>query len=322
VDPEAYQFYLKGRYFWEKRSRDSVHKAIEYFDRAIEKDSTYAAGYSGLADCYSSLGFSFDVGEMAPLEVQPRAIAAATRAIALDSSLSEAHTSLAFIKLTYQWDWANAEVEFQRGITLNPRAANGHHWYAHYLIAAGRTREAETESRRALELDPLSLIMNVHLGWHFIYARKYDDALEQLRKAVEADPNYGLAHWYSGLAYEQKGMYDDALREMKRAKELLPENNVIDSDVGHLYAAAGRRRESETILAELERKRARSYVSSFELALIHLGLGDNEKALSEMEQAYKERSDMLVYLSVDPRLDALRPDARFRALLQRIAIPQ
>jgi TolB-like protein/DNA-binding winged helix-turn-helix (wHTH) protein/Tfp pilus assembly protein PilF len=322
VDPDAFRLYLKGRYFWEKRSRDSIHKAIEYFNQAIEKDPSYAAAYSGLADCYSSLGFSFDVGEMAPQQVQPRAMAAAARAIALDPSLSEAHTSLAFIKLTYDWDWANAEAEFQRGIALNPRAANGHHWYAHYLMAAGRTREAEKESRRALELDPISLIMNVHLGWHFIYAHQYDEALDQLRKAVEADPNYGLAHWYSGLAYEQKGMYADALREMKRAKELLPENAIIDSDIGHLYAVAGRRREATAILTQLQDKSARSYVSSFELALIHAGLGEKEKSLSEMEQAYRERSDMLVYLGVDRRLDALRPDPRFGELLRRIAIPR
>ncbi len=164
--------------------------------------------------------------------------------------------------------------------------------------------------------------MNVHLGWHFLYARQYDEALKQLRNAVEADPNYGLAYWYSGLAYEQKGMYDDALREMRRAKELLPENAVIDSDIGHLHAVAGRRREATAILAELERKSARSYVSSFELALIHVGLGEKEKSLSEMEQAYRERSDMLVYLGVDPRLDSLRSDPRFRELLRRIAIPQ
>lgn len=319
VDPEAYRSYLKGRYFWEKRSRDSVHKAIGYFQHAIEKDAGYAAAYSGLADCYSSLGFSFDVGEMPPQQVQPKAMAAAARAIELDPSLSEAHTSLAFIKLTYDWDWANAEVEFQRGIALNSGAANGHHWYAHYLTAAGRTREAEKESRRALELDPLSLIMNVHLGWHFLYARQYDAALDQLRKTLEIDPNYGLTHWYSGLVYEQKGMYEDALREIKKAKELLPQNAVIDSDAGHLYAVSGHRREASAMLAELTRKATRSYVSSFELALIHAGLGEKDKSLSEMEKAYEERSDMLVYLGVEPRLDGLRSDARFRELLRRIA---
>src|SRR5260370_15854613 len=193
---------------------------------------------------------------MAPQQVQPKAITAATQAIALDPSLSEAHTSLAFIKLTYEWNWAEAEAEFQRGIALDPRTANAHHWYAHYLMAAGRTREAAEDSRRVLALDPVSLIMNVHLGWHFIYARQYDEALTQLRKAVEADPNCGLAHWYSGVAYEQKGMYDDALRELRMARQLLPENAVIDSDIGHLYAVAGRRREAAAVLAELERKRA------------------------------------------------------------------
>ncbi len=185
-------------------------------------------------------------------------MAAATRAIALDPYLSEAHTSMAFIKLTYDWEWSSAEAEFQRGIDLNPNAANSHHWYAHYLMAAGRVREAEQESRRTLELDPLSLIMSVHLGWHFIYARQYDEALEQFRKALEADPNYGLAYWYTGLAYEQKGMYEDALREMRRAKELQPDNAAIDSAIGHVYAVAGWRREAAAVLAELERRPIKS----------------------------------------------------------------
>lgn len=322
VDPVAYQAYLKGRYFWNKRNRESIEKAIEYFTEATSKDPAYAAAYSGLADCYSMLGFSIDVGGMAPNNVAPKASEAARRALELDDSLAEAHTSLAFIKLTYDWDWSGAETEFGRAFALNPGAANTHHWHAHLLMAAGRTPEAETESRRALDLDPLSLIMNVHLGWHFIQARQYDQALEQLRKSLELDPNYGLAHWYRGLAFEQKGMYDDAIREMTRARELHPGNSVISSDIGHAYAAAGNRRAAATILGELRPNRLMTYVSPFQIALIHIGLGNRDQAFAALEDAYREHSDMLVYLRVEPRLDPIRSDARYARLARRIGIPE
>jgi TolB-like protein/DNA-binding winged helix-turn-helix (wHTH) protein/Flp pilus assembly protein TadD len=322
VDAEAYEFYLKGRYFWLKRTRDSVHKAIEYFNRAIEKDPGYAAAYSGLADCYSSLGFSFDVGDMAPNDVQPKAIAAAQRAIALNDSLAEAHTSLGFIRLNYQWDWPGAETEFRRALALNSGVANAHHWYAHYLMVAGRTQEAEAESRRALELDPLSPIMNVHLGWHYFYAHQYDQALDQFHKTLELDPNYGLAYWYRGLAYEQRGMYAEAIRELRKGSELLEGNTVIYSDLGHAYAMAGNRGGATSILAELKQLRTRTYVSHFGIALLCIGLGLKDQAFASLEQAYRERSDMLIYLNVDPRLDPLRSDPRFTALAHEIGIPK
>ena len=321
IDPAAYQAYLKGRYFWNLRTRDSVRKAIEYFEQAIQKDPSYAAAYSGLADCYSTLGHSFDMGAMAPAEVKLKALAAVGKAIALDPALAEAHTSLAFIKLAYERDWKGAEAEFERGIALDPRKANEHHWYAHYLIASGRTREAETESKRALDLEPLSPFMNVHLGWHYFYSRQYDLALEQLGKALELDPHYGLAYWYRGLAFEQKAMYADALREMRKAKEILPDNLVIDADIGHVLASAGNRAEANSVLLKLRANAAQAYVSPFGPALIHLGLGDREQALALLEEAYRQGSDMLIYLGLDPRLDALRQDERFRALVQRVGAP-
>ena len=321
IDPAAYQAYLKGRYFWDRRTRDSVRKAIDAFEQAIQKDPRYAAAYSGLADCYSSLGFSFDLGTMAPAEVKPKALAAAAQAIALDPSLAEAHTSLAFIKFTYELDWKGAEAEFERGIALDPRKANGHHWYAHYLIAGGRTREAEAESMRALELEPLSPIMNAHLGWHYFYARQYDQAIEQLGKLLELDAHYGLAYWYRGLAFEQKGMYADALREMRRAKDLLPDNVVIDADMGHLQASAGNRAEARTALAKLQELSKRTYVSAFGPALIHLGLDERDQALNLLAQAHREGSDILVYLRVDPRVDVLRQDPRFPNLMRLVGAP-
>jgi TolB-like protein/DNA-binding winged helix-turn-helix (wHTH) protein/Tfp pilus assembly protein PilF len=322
INPAAHQLYLRGRYFWNKRTAASVRMAIGYFTEAVAQDPSFAAAYSGLADCYSSLGFSFDVGDMAPHDAQSKALEAAQRAIGLDQSLAEAHSSLAFIKLNYQWDWPGADAEFRRALSLNSGSASAHHWYAHYLISAGRATEAEAESRRALDLDPLNPIINVHLGWHYFYARQYDWALDQFRKTLELDPHYGLAHWYRGLVYEQKGMYGDALSEMRRGKDLLSGNTVVDSDIGHLYAITGNRAAATRILAELEQRRRRAYVSPFEIALIRVGLKQMDAAFRSFEEAYRERSDMLVYLKVDPRLDPIRTDTRFRALVQRIGIPQ
>ena len=322
IDPEAYQLYLKGRYFWDKRTRESAHKALEYFDRAIQKDPGYAAAYSGLADCYSTLGFSFDMGELPPGEVRPKAMAAAERALALDPSVAEAHTSLAFVRLTYDWDFSGAEAEFQRGIALSPRSAYAHHWYSHLLIAAGRLAEAERESRRTLELDPVSPMLNTHMAWHYLYSKQYDRALEQLARVLELDPHFGLAYWYRGLAYEQKRAYVQALDEMRKAKELLPQNLVIDADTAHVYAVSGKRAEARQTLANLERLSAHTYVSAFGRALIYLGLQEKNRAMDLLDQAYRERSDMLGYLRIEPRLAPLHGEARFQELIRKVGIPQ
>jgi TolB-like protein/DNA-binding winged helix-turn-helix (wHTH) protein/tetratricopeptide (TPR) repeat protein len=321
VDAEAYQLYMKGRYFWVRRTEESVNRAISYFQQTIEKDQNYAAAYSGLADCYSSLGFSFDIGSLPPQEAQPKAIAEANKALQLDDSLAEAHNSLAYTKLNYDWDWTGSEEQFRRSLKLNPNYANAHHWYAHLLLSAGRFDEALAESNRALELDQLSPIMNVHLGWHYYFTRQYDRALEQLNKTLELDPNYGLAYWYRGLAYEQKHMYPEALREMTHGKELLKGNIVIESDIARLYAVSGNRAQAETVIADLKRLSRRKYVNSFEIAIIYVGLGQKDEAFGWLEKAYRERSDLLVYLKVDPRLDSIRADTRFVDLVRRVGIP-
>jgi len=321
VDAEAYQLYMKGRYFWVRRTEESVNRAISYFQQAIEKDQNYAAAYSGLADCYSSLGFSFDIGSLPPQEAQPKAIAEANKALQLDDSLAEAHNSLAYTKLNYDWDWAGSEEQFRRSLKLNPNYANAHHWYAHLLLSAGRFDEALAESNRALELDQLSPIMNVHLGWHYYFTRQYDRALEQLNKTLELDPTYGLAYWYRGLAYEQKHMYPEALREMAHGEELLKGNVVIESDIARLYAVSGNRAQAETVITDLKRLSRRKYVNSFEIAIIYVGLGQKNEAFGWLEKAYRERSDLLVYLKVDPRLDSIRADPRFVNLVRRVGIP-
>jgi TolB-like protein/Tfp pilus assembly protein PilF len=321
VDPGAYELAIKGRYFWVKRTEESIHRAFAHFQQAVKQDPGYAAAYSGLADCYSSLGFSFDVGSQRPADVQPKAKAAAMKALELDDSLADAHTSLAYVKLNFDWDWPGAEREFQRSLELNPGYANGHHWHAHLLLSSGRLSEALAESKRALELDVLSPIMNVHLGWHYLYARQYDRALDQLTKTLELDPSYGLAHWYRGLAYQQKGMYTEAFRELAKARNLLKHSPIVEADIGHLHAVSGSKTEAESVIAWLLKEAARRYVNPFAIALIYVGLGRNDEGFEWLDTAFRERSDMLVYLGVDPRLDSIRSDPRFARLAGRVGVP-
>ena len=321
VDPEAYQLYIKGRYFWVKRNRESFDRAMDYFQKAIDRDPGYAAPYSGLADCYVLFGSSFDVGGLAPNEVQPKAKAAALKALKLDSSLSDAHNSLAYVKLNYDWDWPAAEAEFKRSLQLNPGYAHGHHWYAHLLFSSGRREEALAEANRALDLDPVSPIINLHLGWHYLYTRQYDRALEQLAKTLELDPNYALAHWYRGLAFEQKKMYSEALHEMGIAKNLLPGNLAVVSDIGHVYAVSGDKGTAEKLIAELKEESSHRYVNQYELALIYVGLGRKDEAFKSLDLAFREHSDQLIYLNVDPRLDPISSDSRFADLVRLVGIP-
>ncbi len=321
-NPEAYQLYLKGRFYWNRRTEEGSRKGIEYFQLAIEKDPTYALAYTGLADCYSVLGTSYNFASLSPSEAIPKAKAAVTKALELDDTLAEAHTSLAYIRLNYDWDWPGAEREFKRAIELNPNYDNAHHWYSHYLMAMGRTEESLRESNRALELDQLGPIMNVHLGWHYFYAHQYDLAIEQFRKTLEMDPNYGLTHWYLGQAYEQKAMYAEAETELRKAKDLLPENVIVEADIGHAYAVSGKRDEARKVIDELKELSRRRYVASYHIALIYTGLGDKDRAFEWLDNAYRERSDLLVYLKVEPRLDSLRSDQRFADLVRRVELPQ
>jgi TolB-like protein/Flp pilus assembly protein TadD len=318
VDPEAYQLCIKGRHLWVKRTEESVYRAISCFQKAITVDAQHAEAYSGLADCYSSLGLSFDIGSHRPTEIQPRAKAAAERALRLDDSLADAHNSLAFVRLNYDWDWTGAEREFRRSLELNPGYPQAHHWYAHFLMSQERLDEALTESHKALELEPLGPVMNLHLGWHYWYSRQFEDALEQAAKTLELEPNYGLAYWYRGLAYALTDRYAQALRELSVAKRLLKSSQIVEADIGYVHGLAGDRAKARKIIATLERTARRRYVNPFELAIIHVGLGDREPAFACLETAFRERSDQLVYLRVDPRLDPIRDDPRFAALDRRV----
>ncbi len=320
VDPAAHELYLKGRLFWNARTEGSINTAIAYFTQAIERDPSYAAAYSGLADCYLSLGFSFDVGSVRPSEAIPKAKAAALKALAIDESLAEAHNSLAYAKLNYDWDWPGAEAEFRRALELNPGSAETHHWYSHFLVSTGRFDESLNESHKAVALDHLNPIVNVHLGWNYFFARQYDNALTQLGRTIELDSNYGLAYWYRGLAYEQQGKYREALAEMRKGEALLKGNVVVAGDIGHVHAVSGDRREAERVIQYLQRESTRRFISPFEIALIHGGLGDKDRAFEWLDKASRERSDLLIYLKVDPRLDSLRSDPRFQDLAASVGL--
>jgi serine/threonine protein kinase/Tfp pilus assembly protein PilF len=321
-DTEAYELYLKGRYYWNKRTGEGIKKSIECFQQAIEKDPGYALAYTGVADSYASLGFSFDVGSLPPREVMPKAKAAATRALELDNTLAEAHTSLAMINLHYDWNWPAAEREFQLALGLNPNYANAHHWYSHYLLPMGRTDESLAESRRALELAPFDLIINVHLGWHYLYTAQYDLAVDQFKKTLEMDQNYVQTHWYLGLTYEEKGMHGEAVAELQKALALAKESTDIQAELGHAYAVAGKRVEAMHALDELRGLSERRFVSAYNIATIYAGLGQKDEAFDWLEKAYEERSDLLVYIKVDAKLAGLRSDPRFADLVRRVGLPQ
>ena len=315
-NPEAYQLYLRGRYFLNARTEDGIKKGIEYFQQAIAKDPTYALAYTGLADSYSSL--IFPVGAVAPREAMPKAREAALQALAIDNTLGEAHASLAFVKFYYDWDWSGAETEFKRAIELNPSYAEAHHYYSHYLIAMRRTEESLTESRRCLELEPSNILLNMHLGWHYLYAREYDRAVEQLQKTLEMDPNFAQTNHWLGLAYEQRARYVEAIAELQKAIALFGESTQTEAELAHAYAVSGKRDEAKKIVVKLQEVARRRYVSSYEIAAIYAGLGEKDQAFAWLEKAYEERSDWLVDLNVEPRLDSLRSDPRFADLLRRV----
>src|SRR6266516_2906606 len=319
---EAYQLYLKGRYCLNKRTDEGLRKSIGYFDQTIEKDPSYALAYSGLADSNIYLLRLGVFHGLYPKEVYLRAKSAAMKALELDDSLAEAHTSLALVKMEYEWDWPGSEKQFERALELNPNEAEVHHQYSHYLIAMGRIHESLVESLRALELDPLSLPLNAHLGWHYLYARQYDQAIEQCRKTIELDPNFPQGHDFLGAAYEQKAMYAEAISEFQKAITLSGNSLHIKAELGHLYAVAGKDEEAMKIMDELKGLSKETYVSPYDVAMIYVGLAQRDQGFDWFQRAYEERSDWLRYLKVDPRLDPVRSDPRFADLVRRVGLPQ
>jgi len=315
VNPEAYEAYLKGRYFWNKRTADGLKKAIDYFNQAIEKDPNYAQAYTGLADSYALLG-DWEYGILAPKEAFPRAKAAATKALALDNTLGEAHTSLAFSLDLFDWDWASAEREFRRAIELNPGYATAHHWYAWHLSEMGRNREAIAEMRKAQNLDPLSLIISADVAEILLVAHSYDQAIEQSRKTIDMDPNFAVAHYELGQALVQKHMYKEAIAELQKAIELSGGSTTCTSNLAFAYAASGRRKEAVKILSDLKN---RSKQNASEIALMYVGLDEKDQAMTWLEKAYEQRFNPSILLR--PAFDPLRSDPRFQNLVRRIGLP-
>ena len=318
---EAHQLYLKGRYFLSRRTEEGLKKSVEFFNQAIDKDSGYALAYSGLADSNMYLLKLAFLRGLSRKESYERAKAAATKALELDDNLAEAHTSLALVKMEYEWEWASSEGEFKRAIQLNPGFAEAHHQYSHYLTAMGRSSESLAESLRALELDPLSLVLNGHLAWHYLYARQYDQAIQQCQRTAELDRNYPETADFRGLAYEQKGMYREAIAELQMAVNLSGNSPHIKAELGHAYAIAGETTPALDILDELKRGSTETHISSYDIAVIYIGLGRKDQALEALENAYQERSEWLRYVKVDPRLDSLRGDPRFEKLANQVLPP-
>jgi TolB-like protein/DNA-binding winged helix-turn-helix (wHTH) protein/Tfp pilus assembly protein PilF len=321
INAEVYQDYLRGRFLSNRRTEPALEQALGYFQKAIAVDPSYAPAYSGLADSYLSLGASSIVGGLPPRQAMPEAKAAALKALQIDGTLAEAHTSLAMVHLLYEWDFAACEKEFRRAIDLDPNYTAAHHWYSHCLLPLGRTEESLAESKRALELEPLQLLVGIHLGWHYLYARQSDQAIAQFRQTLELDPSFPQAQRYAAWAYLQKGMHAEAIAALRAALHSREQDPEIEGELGHALAMAGRRAEALAVLERLRDLSATRYVSPYSVALVHAGLGDRDHALSWLNKAYDERSDYMAYLTLEPMLDGLRSDQRFAALVERVGVP-
>lgn len=317
IRPQAYEAYLKGRYYWNKRTGDSMQKAEQYFQQAIGEDPNYAAAYSGLADCNSGLAWH---GFKSPVEALPKAYAAARKAIEIDPESAEAHASLALV-LSHRWDWRGAEPEFIRALQLDPQYTNAHHWYGDYLSIKNRHVEALAEARRALELDPLNLMVSTWVGLRFYLARNYASAIEQNRNSVELDPNFAAAHLLLGEEYVQTGLHSEAVNELKKAANLSGDSPLYTAQVAVALAIAGRNREALRIAHELETISRMRYVSPYGLAQIYAALNKKEDIFKWLQAAYDDHAVWMGYLAVDPLFDRYRSDERFKDLLRRIDLP-
>ena len=317
---QAYSLYLHGRFLWNKRTSEDVLQAIRYFEEAIDLDPNYALAYTGIADCYNASGFAYDLGLPAG-EVISRAKTAAAKALEIDDTLAETQTSVAYAKLLFDWDFEQAETLFRRALELNPNYANAHHWYTHLLIPLSRFDEALSEAERALELDPLSAIMNTHLGWHFMCTREYDLAIAQFQRTLTLDPEFAVAQWYLALAFEDAGRYSEAETYFHQALLSTNHDLIIRADAAHFYAVSGQHQRAASELAKLEELAEMKYVSPFGLALICVGLRDDDRAFEYFEKAVEEHCDTLIYLNVEPRFDRIRSDPRFKMLFNRIGLP-
>ncbi len=318
VNPEAYESYLKGRYFWNKRTANDLMVALAYFNQAIEEDPKYAQAYSGLADTYALLG-DWQYAVMTPKEALPRAKAAAMKALELDDSLSEAHTSLAFCLDGFDWDFESAGKEFRRAIDLNPGYATAHHWYSWHLSLLGRNNEAIVEMKKAENLDPLSLIINADLAELLLIAHLPDESIQQSRKTIEMDPNFAFGHNQLAQAYLEKHMFREAIAELQKAIDLSGGSPTCATNLARAYAASGKTAAAVGLLNDLKKRSASGDPHTAEIAMIYAALGNNDKAMAWLDKSYEERFNPGVLLR--PGFDPLRSDSRFQALVRRIGLP-
>lgn len=319
---EAYQLYLKGRFYFNKRTEEGMNKSLEYFQQAIDKDPNFALAYTGMADTYDLLGAQDAGGNMPPNEALPKAKAAAQKALEIDEKLAEPHVSLAHVKYEYDRDWPAAEREFKRAIELNPNYPLAHHWYAIFLSASGGQNSALAEIRRAQELDPLSLPINMWLGVILAGSGQLDEGIDQLRKTLEMDQNFVLAHNRLGALYEEKGTYDAAVDEFRQVFKLSEGKPVGIAALAQADALGGKREEAQKNLAELLQMSKERYVSPTSIGIVYAALGDRDQAFAWLDKADRAHDAMVIRLKVDPRLASLRPDPRFADLVRRIGLPQ
>jgi TolB-like protein/Tfp pilus assembly protein PilF len=318
INTEAYQLYLRGRYYLNKRTEEGMKKSIDLFQQAIDLDPTYALAYAGIADTYLNLG---GWGQLPPYAAYPKAKAAAAKALEIDETLAEAHTSLAMAAKEYDWDFPRAERAYRRALELNPNYAVAHHWYGECLAAVGRHAEAIAEIKRALELDPLSLIINASLGRHgYFFAGQYDQAIEQCQKTIDLDPHFWVAHHFLGGVYACAGRLQEALAAFTRAQQLEPNLEAI-SCIGLTYGTLGRRAQAQAALDELNTIAKTRYVSPINFALVYIGLGEKDEAFGWLEKALEHHTQWLSEIRADPFFDSLRSDPRFKALLRDVGFP-
>ena len=314
---EARQLYLKGRNAWNKRTPDSILEGVKLLEQAIQVDPGYAEAYAGLADCYNML---VNYSVLPPNEAFPKAKEAAEKALELDEDLAEAHTARAFIYFMWEWNWADAGNEYRRAIELKPNYSSARQWYSSLLAATGRTDEALAEVKQARDVDPFSLSIAAHPGWINYLSRDAEATVREARQALKLDPNFLPARRYLALGYDLQGKYSESVPEFQKALSLSPGSTLLKAELGYAFAKSGRREDALRVLDELQRSPGQRRASPFHLALVHIGLGENDRAIELLESAYNERAERLVWLRADPRFDPLRLDARFNEILRGMGL--
>jgi TolB-like protein/DNA-binding winged helix-turn-helix (wHTH) protein/tetratricopeptide (TPR) repeat protein len=315
VDPATYELYLTGRYYWNKRTAEGLRRGIECFEKALARDPYYAPAYVGLADSYNMLG---DYDLLSPQSTFPKARAAALQALAIDKTLGEAHASLAFSAMRFDWDWSEVEKEYGRAIALDPNSSSAHHWYGLYLAMRGRFNEARAELHKAHELDPLALIITTNLAWVHYFAREYDQAIAVCGGALELDSTFVSAHVKLGWAYEQKRLYGEARAEFHTALNAQPDDPTLQLFLAHTFALEGARNDALASLQRVMEPSRYIYLSDYHVAAVYAALGDRIRSLKWLKKAYRERSGWVAWLNVDPRFDGLRGEPQFVALLDSL----